>query len=252
MTPPRQSYRWRGAWLPVEEAPVGDPLCADSWLHEAGRTNGLVLHRARYERTAGPLPEKFWAEMFDILDRPERLFPRVSLNPLGSSTYHHLDVRPSPPARVTTVLSVGAGADPRTLPTVKGPDLSRLADYRRTHTAEGADDAIVCSPDGSFAETTTGALVGWEDGALIVPRGVHLPSVTQAQVTRRARALGIDVRPGRLNPAVPLWFLNSLHGISPVSAVFDAAAGTAHTPPAHPDAAEWAAWWWAGFAAEAV
>lgn len=229
-------YLWRDGWCPAEPA-AGEVACADSWRHVDGRAHGFSAHARRFERCAGPLPPGFWARTARALDSPGEFFPRVAL--AGGEI--RLDIRPAPPARATSVLALSAAPDPRTKPLIKGPDLHRLSAFRARHTPPGADDVIL----GDFAETTTGALVGWEGSTLVVPRGVRLPSVTQAQVIGRARERGISVREGRLHPGMPLWFLNSLHGVSPVTSIVG--GGARRAVPAQPGAAEWAAWWWEGF-----
>ena len=87
---------------------------------------------------------------------------------------------------------------------------------------------------------------------LCVSDGVRLPSVTLHQVVARAETLGLPVVRRRLTPelaaAHPLWFLNSLHGISPVSELY--VGDTVITPPAHPCFDEWHDWWWGGFTVE--
>ena len=98
-------------------------------------------------------------------------------------------------------------------------------------------------------ETTTGALVMWGNDTLYVPDGIGLPSVTLHQVTAQAGSKGIKVAPRHITPELatehPLWFLNSLHGISPVSEIHTSTGVI--TPPPHPDYAQWRDWWWDGF-----
>ena len=139
--------------------------------------------------------------------------------------------------------------DPRMQPLVKGPDFPALARYRNKHQADGTDDTAIVDASGAMVETTTGALVAWDGETLVLPTGTALPSITLHQVTRRAAALGIrtETRPLTLElaTACPLWFLNSLHGISPVTEL--------HTPtgiiypPCNPHTATWQRWWWDSF-----
>ena len=101
-------------------------------------------------------------------------------------------------------------------------------------------------------ETTTGALVMWDGDSLCLPDGVWLPSVTLHQVVARAEKLDMRVERRQLKPELaakhPLWFLNSLHGISPVSELH--VGGDVITPPVHPSFNEWRDWWWGGFTHE--
>ncbi|QYH20564.1 aminotransferase class IV [Corynebacterium aquatimens] len=238
------SYVWRDGAFVEREPSAGPFAVADSWRHSRGRTNGLDLHLARFERTAGPLPVSFVDAMLALLDPETELFPRIAL----VSGLLLFDVRPAPPARETTRLTWVDAPDPRTQPLVKGPDFGSLAEYRQRFMLPGTDDVVICE-HGAAAETTTGALVAWDGETLFVPDGVFLPSVTMDQVVARAGALGVSVEKRKLTLDLvarqPLWFLNSLHGVSPVSEV--RVGRDVLTPPAHPDSAEWQRWWWGEF-----
>lgn len=239
-------YVWRGSFV---ECDLPDrPLdAADSWRHSSGRTNGLDLHLARFSRAAGPLPEGFVDKLLPLLHEGE-LFPRIAL----SQGQLLLDVRSAPPPRPATSLTYVSAPDPRTQPEVKGPDFDAFRAYRGRYQREGTDDTVIVDRHGSMLETTTGALVMWDGEALCIPDGAWLPSVTLHQVVARAETLGLPVVRRRLTPelaaAHPLWFLNSLHGISPVSELH--VGDEVITPPAHPSAGEWRDWWWGGFTRE--
>ncbi len=235
-------YAWHGRFVP-RDFPDGPIDVADSWRHVSGRANGLDLHLTRFERTAGPLPAGFVEKMLPLVGTGD-LFPRIA----SSQGLLLLDVRPAPPPRTTTRLTYIEAPDPRTQPEVKGPDFAALRAYRTRYQQEGTDDTVI-APEGEMLETTTGALVAWDGDTLCIPDGVWLPSITLHQVASRARELGLRVERRRLTPEFaaerPLWFLNSLHGISPVSQLH--VGPDIATPPAHPDAEEWRNWWWAGF-----
>lgn len=117
---------------------------------------------------------------------------------------------------------------------------------------EGTDDTVIVDKHGAMLETTTGALVMWDGDTLCVPDGVWLASITLHQVVARAERLGIRVERRQLKPELaaerPLWFLNSLHGISPVRELH--VSDTVITPPTHPGFDEWRDWWWGGFTVE--
>ncbi|MGV0373223.1 aminotransferase class IV [Corynebacterium pilbarense] len=239
-------YAWRGEFV---ECDVPDsPLdVADSWRHSNGRTNGLHLHLERFVRSAGPLPDGFVDAMMPLL-RDGELFPRIAM----SQGHLLLDVRPAPPPRSSTALTYTQAPDPRTRPEVKGPDFTAFGAYRSRYQVEGTDDTVIVDRQGSMLETTTGALVMWDGDTLCVPDGVWLPSVTLHQVVARAERLHIRVERRRFKPELaaerPMWFLNSLHGISLVSELH--AGDTVITPPAHPNFNEWRDWWWGGFTVE--
>lgn len=239
-------YAWRGDFVP-RDLPGGPLDVAESWRHSSGRTNGLGLHLARFARSAGPLPEGFVDKLMPLLQEGE-LFPRIAL----SQGQLLLDVRPGPSPRPTTALTYAPAPDPRTQPEVKGPDFAAFSAYRSRYQADGTDDTVIVGRHGAMLETTTGALAMWDGDTLCVPDGVWLPSVTLHQVVARAQRLGIRVERRRLKPELaaehPLWFLNSLHGISPVRELH--VGDTVVAPPAHPCFDEWRDWWWGGFAVE--
>lgn len=239
-------YAWHGAFVPRDflDGPID---VADSWRHSSGSTNGLSLHIERFTRTAGPLPAGFVDAMLPLLSEGE-LFPRIAL----SSGLLLLDVRPAPSPRPTTSLTYTQAPDPRTQPEVKGPDFGSLRTYRDRYQVAGTDDTVVVDKHGAMLETTTGALVMWDGDTLCIPDGVWLPSVTLHQVVARAEKLDMRVERRQLKPELaakhPLWFLNSLHGISPVSELH--VGGDVITPPVHPSFNEWRDWWWGGFTHE--
>ena len=239
------TYLWHeGSFIPSQPHP--DPFdVADSWrmLGDA-HSNALRLHLRRFESVAGPLPAGFVPTMLQLF-APGDLFPRISL----TAGQLRLDIRPAPPARPVTRLTYAQAPDPRSQPLVKGPDFPALARYRAEHQVDGTDDTAIVDSTGAMAETTTGALVAWDGETLVLPTGTALPSITLHQVTRRAAALGIrtETRPLTLELATecPLWFLNSLHGISPVTELYTP-TGIVY-PPCNPHTATWQRWWWDSF-----
>ncbi|MCZ9296581.1 aminotransferase class IV [Corynebacterium yonathiae] len=239
------THLWHeGSFIPGQPHP-GPFDVADSW-RMLGDTysNALRLHLQRFESVAGPLPAGFVPAMRQRF-APGDLFPRISL----TAGELRLDIRPAPPARPVTRLTYALAPDPRSQPLVKGPDFPALAHYRTKYQVDGTDDTAIVDSSGAMVETTTGALVAWDGETLVLPTGTALPSITLHQVTRRAAALGIrtETRPLTLELAAecPVWFLNSLHGISPVTEL--------HTPtgiiypPGNPHTATWQQWWWSCF-----
>ena len=240
-----RSYAWHGGFIP-RDFPGAPFEAADSWRHSHGRANGLDLHLARFEAASGPLPAGFVDAMLPLIAAGE-LFPRIAL--IADELY--LDIRPAPAPRAHTRLTYTQAPDPRAQPLVKGPDLPALAAYREQYQVSGTDDTAIIDAHGTIAEATTGALIAWAGDTLLLPTGVRLPSVTLRQVLHRCEDLGLSTAQRPLTPALaadcPLWFINSLHGISPVSSIH-----TPHgtiTPPPHPEAASWQNWWWQGFSA---
>ena len=239
-------YAWHGSFVP-RDVPDGPLDVADSWRQSSGRTNGLNLHLQRFSRAAGPLPGGFVDRLMPLLSEGE-LFPRIAL----SQGLLLLDVRSAPPPRSSTALTYTQAPDPRTQPEVKGPDFAAFRAYRSRYQVEGTDDTVIVDKHGAMLETTTGALVMWDGDTLCIPDGVWLPSVTLHQAVARAEEMGLPVQRRRITPELaaerPLWFLNSLHGISPVSELH--AGDTVITPPAHPCFDEWRDWWWGRFTVE--
>lgn len=213
------------------------------------------------------------------LDMPE-LFPRISLrgrgadewqgifeqpstdNATGSGTSKSrvhasgsdvpddsllLEIRPAPPLRPFTTLTHLSLPDPRRHPSVKGPDLGRLSRARSHAVALGFDDLLLCDHDGTVLETCTGSLLWWDGATAVFPkrRSRILPSITADQVRRRLIREGTpvcydDVAAEDLR-GHPLWFVNSLHGISPVtSLVVDAGEVPVGR---HPQEGAWQRWW---------
>ena len=239
------TYLWHeGGFIPSQTHP-GPFDVADSWrmLGDA-HSSALRLHLRRFESVAGPLPAGFVPAMLQRF-APGDLFPRISL----AAGQLRLDIRPAPPARPVTRLTYAQAPDPRSQPLVKGPDFPALARYRAEYQDDGADDTVIVDSSGAMVETTTGALVAWDGETLVLPTGTALPSITLHQVTRRAAALGIrtETRPLTLElaPECPLWFLNSLHGISPVTELYTP-TGIVY-PPCNPHTATWQRWWWDSF-----
>ena len=234
-------FEWNTAaasWSPItpDAVPAAPCLRAESWLHTGAAPRGFHLHQARF----GIAPATLWRETLRVLARyapHTAVFPRVA--EFGNTFYLH--IRQSPVLRARTILTWfdrDEPEDPRTQPLRKGPDLTALGMYRTQHLLPGSHDVIL----GDFAETTTGALVGWNEDALVLPTGVHLPSTTQQLVAQRARGLGISIVNGPVGPDQPLWFLNAVQGISPVTALLTP-AGARIEIPQHPEAAMWRAWW---------
>ncbi len=158
-----------------------------------------------------------------------------------------LEVRPAPPIRPVTRLLYTPIPDPRHSPRIKGPDLTRLSEARELAVAQGFDDLLLCDNDGTILETCTGNLMWWDGGTAVFPQRQDqlLPGVTAEQVRLRLDETGTPLRfadislPELAGHAV--WFLNSLHGISPVSMLSN--HGTSIPLARHPHEDEWREWW---------
>lgn len=122
-------------------------------------------------------------------------------------------------------MAVHAGADPRTTPLVKGPDLEALAAVKAAAFAAcAADEVLLVDTDGVALEAAYSALAWWEDDTLCFPPSGRpfLPSVTARLLRQLASAQGVPVAE-RARSAAELttyetWLLSALHGIRPVHA----------------------------------
>ncbi|MGO1544521.1 MAG: aminotransferase class IV [Gulosibacter sp.] len=243
-------FLWQaGRFVHLDRTAPGELLVADSWRSESGRVAAFGYHLARFEDAVGRVSQAefdwpaVWQGMVDVLasETEASLFPRISLEAASLI----LAVRPCMPARERTTLALYRGEDPRHSPLIKGPDIPRLAAAKAT---APADDVILLAEDGALLETTTGALLHWRDGGIVISNRFEqqLASVTLRQAYDRAMALDIPVTFRAIYPSElgdgPLWFLNSVHGVSPVPEV--RVGDDAITVPAHPDAADWQNWWW--------
>lgn len=237
----------------------------DSWRHRCGKSFGLGQHAARFSaavaEVGASLYEQQWRDIWQWIhehlsnpdNRSRDLFPRISLLEFHDGSHHiGFEVRPAPAVRETTTLAYHAGKDRRVAPLLKGPDLALFAELK-AGIGSDVDDLIISDTDGACLETTTGALALWNDDVLVLSNRLdkQLPSVTLYQIFQRARENGQKIEfasifPADLN-AGPVWFLNALHGISPVRQIH--VGDTIINPPRHPRESEWVSWWWAQFGA---
>ena len=240
----------------------------DSWRHRFGRSFGLGQHAARFNAAVAAVSAEgaafseqqgrdIWQWINAHLSNPDNrsrdLFPRISLLEFHNGTHHiGFEIRPAPAVRETTALAYHAGVDRRVAPLLKGPDLALFAELKAGIVSD-VDDLIITDTDGACLETTTGALALWKDDVLVLSDRLdkQLPSVTLYQVFQRARENGQKIEfapifPADLN-AGPVWFLNALHGISPVTQIH--IEDEIINPPRHPRESDWISWWWAQFGA---
>lgn len=247
-------YIWQnGRFVQLTRTDPGEILVADSWRSESGRAAAFDYHVARFEDAVGRLADTaidwnaIWRGATEIILRePERsLFPRISFEPEGIV----LAIRPCMKAREFTSLTVLDAPDPRQQPRIKGPDIQRLAAVK---VGAATDDVILSDTDGALLEATTGALVFWRDRGIVISNRFEkqLASVTLRQLYDRAHELEIPVafRPVYASELAEgaLWFVNAVHGVSPVFEVtdHDRVIGI----PEHPNEGEWRDWWWTTFA----
>lgn len=208
-------------WSPSGQA--GMVRVIDSWLVDEGRVRGLDRHAERFgaacSRFSGPRTDGFLRAVAESLPARGRWFPRVELVETGTRTRLRLWLRPAPP-RDKTVRLWNSGTDRRSLPAVKGVDLDHLTALRAAAVAAGADEALLLSAEGHVLEGTTTSIVWWRGDAVCGPPpgpGL-LPGITRALLGELA---GRPVVSESATPAdladVPVWTVNALHGIRPVT-----------------------------------
>ncbi|WP_336215590.1 aminotransferase class IV [Nonomuraea sp. LPB2021202275-12-8] len=218
----------------------GEPSVVDSWLVAEGRVRGLGLHERRFLCSCAELvPELTTIDRFLDAVRlwlPEHglWFPRIEAYG-GAEPRLALWPRAWPgPSDEDVTLWIPPEPDPRSRPTVKGPDLRVLAGLRDRARAAGADDAVLYDGDGTALETAHSALVWWRGGTLCVPEAglPVLPSVTRIHLERLADDWRCPIRRERVSLAeltrLEAWTVNALHGLRPVRAWVD--AGGRSTP----------------------
>jgi branched-subunit amino acid aminotransferase/4-amino-4-deoxychorismate lyase len=232
-------FRWRdGALEELDYCDMADTRvrAADSFLVRDGRVRGLDLHRGRFLRAvpttmrAGLAAESFWAACIAEVPRTGEWFPRVELQLRLHTPLLVLRLR-SAPARTRSVrVAAYSGPDPRTEPTVKGPDLERLAAVRTSVQPLGAEEALLLSPERYVIEGAYSALAWWRGDDLVFPDPAleRVDSVTARSLHVLATALGVRVRTEFAHPEEldghELWALSALHGARIVTSWTDGPA----------------------------
>ncbi len=267
MTQLPQYFIWTGTDF-EETTPVPDTeiLVADSWRMHRGEVWGLTNHLDRFATgmqaqtdRIGPVarlaPGHFESALRRRLQHTAAqhpatdLFPRISFEAGADGLRLVLLIRPAPPVRTSTSLWIPHHTDPRTRPTVKGPDI----DLMRRLVAEAPTDDVVLHDGTNVIEATTGALLIWQrpDELVLCQAPQQLASISAQRIANfaKSQSLAVTHRPVTIQQIAsgeyPVWFANTLHGISPVTTI---AGGTGEKLlDAHPDAARWQAAWWARF-----
>jgi branched-subunit amino acid aminotransferase/4-amino-4-deoxychorismate lyase len=203
---------------------------ADSWLTEDGRVRSLEAHFQRFGNwvvNEDPGQQQylagFFAEIKRLLPRVGRWFPRMEYHGEQPDNLRlYLRLREAPAKMDSLSLWSYPEPDPRSNPTVKGPDLSLCQQLRRHANMNGADEAVITNSKGFVAEGALSALVWWRGDALCSSDNQTnwLPSITRDEVFSIANQMGFEVRLENVKPAdlakLPIWALSSLNGIMPV------------------------------------
>jgi branched-subunit amino acid aminotransferase/4-amino-4-deoxychorismate lyase len=203
---------------------------ADSWLVAEGRALALQTHRDRF---LGAIPadaraeldaSAFWEAAMEQIPPEGQWFPRVEFRRQADEWRLALLLRPAPPLSRTVRVVTHRGRDPRTTPSVKGPDLHSLAGVRAEAARLGADEAVILEPSGHVSDGASSAILWWQGETLCAPppEFPRVDSVTARSLLTLATGLGVAVRHQAITPAEldgrEVWAVNALHGIRIVTA----------------------------------
>jgi branched-subunit amino acid aminotransferase/4-amino-4-deoxychorismate lyase len=213
-----------------DEPPHDDVRVADSWLVADGGVRALQLHRTRFlsgvaQRT--PVDpgsaEQFWDAAVAELPRMGDWFPRVDALQHGEDTRLVLRLRPAPALGASVRVATLDGGDPRTVASVKGPDLDRLGALKRDAARTDIDEPVIVSASGHIVDGATSALLWWRGDRLFAPSAslTRVDSVTAKSIRLLASATGTESGEEFATPAnlagCEVWAVNALHGIRVVT-----------------------------------
>ncbi|ANE03618.1 aminotransferase class IV [Corynebacterium crudilactis] len=205
---------WDGDTL-YKGASQRSPQVVDSYLVQDKHVVRWDLHEKRFAASSTPEAWPFLSEVRKAIPEKGAWFPRVEWH--GADNFA-VALRPAPPLRKTSSLWLPESPDPRTFPTIKGPDLKVLAWLRSRAHDNGFDDALLISPDGTIMEAANAAVVFWADKkTVILPKQEVLPSITVAATLPLWEKDGITIiREDIRRIDIPAWCGSSLHGWTPV------------------------------------
>lgn len=222
-------YRFNGSELVRLEIDSQLALyVADSWLSLEGQVVALDRHFARFAHNANaqglvqPVDD-FLGAVIRGVPKIGAWFPRIELTVRGEL---QLLVRPAP-ERAQTVALWSSPADPRTEPSMKGPDIPALESLREEARAHDADEAVITSAEGFLVDGATTCLLWWRDNSLHTPPAEfpRVNSVTVSVLRDIATERGVFVAetPARASDleGQEVWAVNALHGIRPVTRWID-------------------------------
>jgi branched-subunit amino acid aminotransferase/4-amino-4-deoxychorismate lyase len=215
-------FRWdQNALHLLEDCDVAERSLevADSFLVSDGRVLAVDLHRERFLASAAA---RGYDGDDDLLARQRDAWQL------------QFRLRPAPQLAETVVLATHRGPDPRTAPTVKGPDLEAMMRLRQEAQQAGAQEAVLLDDgavdSGAVADGATSALLWWREDTLCHPP-LSLPrvdSVTARSILTIASATGVAIREEAARPdeleGCEVWAVNALHGIRLVTEWVDGPA----------------------------
>jgi branched-subunit amino acid aminotransferase/4-amino-4-deoxychorismate lyase len=221
-------YRWHGGELvPLEYCDPTETAIevADSWFVEDGVALALGAHRSRFLGSMGEDARTatdalaFWDAALKLIPSEGKWFPRVELQNRAGSRLLVLRLRSAPVRTRSVVVATWRGADPRSTPRIKGPDLAAMTRIRTAVQPTGAGEAVLLTDDGFVVEGAYSGLVWWRGGILCAPpvEFDRVDSVTAGSVLTLATALGVEVFREAVTPTelsgTELWAMSALHGI---------------------------------------
>lgn len=223
-------YRFEDGELKLSDLSLDESLSvADSFLIQDGQVRELARHLRRFagsikdEKTQKQLPG-FFSEVIRLIPSQGDWFPRLEYRagqPEGKRLF--LRIRTAPERTETCTLWTATDVDPRSNPSIKGPDLAICQQLRRAANLHGADEAVIVDSHGFISDGALSSIVWWRDGRLIGPdeSTPWLPSVTRDLVFELANQGGYEVREERAKPedlaGCEVWSLSALQGIRGVT-----------------------------------
>lgn len=227
----------------------------DSFLVRDGRAQRIDLH---LHRTAAAMASAFgeiesvpdfgqlshmYAESLARVPRQGEWFPLIEVrrDPERGVVVSFNVSRPAPALRTTTRLAIAA--ERRRFPAFKGADAEVTAADRGSAQDVGDDDALYLDAQGHVREAANGTVIGWRGPTMLVPEfpdllpGTTLEAMIEHLTLQRDLRLGVgpsgemgaerhrletaEVRGALFRPddVDELWYLNALHGITPVVSV---------------------------------
>jgi branched-subunit amino acid aminotransferase/4-amino-4-deoxychorismate lyase len=228
---PRFFVWTQGSLVETQDEPAHDALrVADSWLVADGGVRALQLHRTRFltgvasqTRIDPGTVEQFWDAAVAELPRTGDWFPRVDALQHGERTTLALRVRAAPTPGASVRVASLDGGDPRTVASVKGPDLDRLGALKSDAARGDIDEPVIVSASGHIVDAATSALLWWRGDRLFAPSAslTRVDSVTAKSIRLLASATGTETGEEFATPAdlagCEVWAVNALHGIRVVT-----------------------------------
>jgi branched-subunit amino acid aminotransferase/4-amino-4-deoxychorismate lyase len=231
VTTPRLFVWTQGSLAETPDAPAHDEVrVADSWLVADGGVRALQLHRGRFlSGIASRTPveadsaERFWDAAVAELPRTGEWFPRVDALQHGDRTSLVLRIRPAPALGASVRVASLESGDPRTVASVKGPDIERLGALKSDAARDDVDEPVIVSASGHIVDGATTALLWWRGDRLFAPSAslARVDSVTAKSIRLLASATGTASGEEFATPAdlggCEVWAVNALHGIRVVT-----------------------------------